>query len=83
MKRLIRLEKKRLRKATMERIREQGGISYKLFWADLKGKKKQCQIQRVREKDGMVVEKEGYVGGFGHALGRSGEGLPVRGGCSN
>ena len=41
MKRLIRLEKKRLRKATIERIREQGGTSCKLFWADLKGKEKQ------------------------------------------
>ena len=33
------------------------GSSCKLFWADLKGKKKQCQIQRVREEDGLVVEK--------------------------
>ena len=57
VKRLIRLEKKRMRKATIERIREQGGTSSKLFWADLKGKKKQCQIQRVGEEDGVVVEK--------------------------
>ena len=33
------------------------GTSCVLFWADLKGKKKQCQIQRVREENGMVVEK--------------------------
>ena len=57
MKRLIRLEKERLRKATIERIREQERISCKLFWADLKGKTKQCQIQRVRDNDGVVVEK--------------------------
>ena len=43
MKMLIRQEKKRLRKATIERIREQGRTSCKLFWEDLKGKK-QCQI---------------------------------------
>ncbi len=52
----MRLEKKRLWKA-IERIREQGGTSCLLFWADLKGKKQQCQIQRVRGEDGVVVEK--------------------------
>ena len=57
MERLIRLEKKRLRKATIEMTREQGGTSSKLFLADLRGKKKQCQIQRVEDKDGVVVEK--------------------------
>ena len=39
-----------MRKATIERIREKvgggGGTSYKLFWEDLKGKKKQSQIQK-------------------------------------
>ena len=57
MKRLISLEKKRLRKATIERIREQGETSCKLFWEDLKGMKEQCQIQRVSEEDGLVIEK--------------------------
>ena len=57
VKRLIRLETKRLRKATIEWIREQGETSCKLFWEDLKGKKKPCQIQRVRDEDGVVVEK--------------------------
>ena len=57
MRRGCRLEQKRLRKATIERIGEQGGSSCKLFWVDLKGKKKHCQIQRVREEDGVVVEK--------------------------
>ena len=38
----------------------------------------------MRDEDGVVVEnKEGCIGDFGHALGRSGEGLPGREGCSN
>ena len=41
MKRLISFEKKRQRKGTIERTREQGETSCKLFWVDLKGKKKQ------------------------------------------
>ena len=28
-------------------------------------------------------EEEGYIGGFGHASGKSGEGVLVRGGWSN
>ena len=48
---------------------------------DLKGKKKQCQIQR--DEDGVVVEKRKDIRCFGHALGRSGESRPVRGSCSN
>ena len=49
-----------------------------------KRKKKQGLIQRVSGKDGIVVEKrKDILGGFGHALGRSGKGVPVREGCSN
>ena len=55
VKRLVRLEKKRQRKTTIERTREQGRTSCKLFWADLKEKKNR-QIQRWREEDGVVVE---------------------------
>ena len=83
MKRLIRLEKKRLRKATIERIREQGETSCKLFWENLKGKKKQSSSASNRGRWGGSGEEEGYIGGFGHALGSFGQGLPVRGGCSN
>ena len=28
-----------------------------VFWVNLKGKKKQCQIQRLIDEDGVVVEK--------------------------
>ena len=57
VKRLFRLEKKRPRKATIEWIREQWRTRRKLFWEDLEGKEKQCQIQGVRDEDGVVVEK--------------------------
>ena len=55
MKRLIRLEMKRQRTATIERIRDKEGLAVSYF--GLKGKKKRCPIQRVRDEDGVVVEK--------------------------
>ena len=41
MKRLISFEKKRPKKGTIERTRQQGETSCKFFLVDLKGKKKQ------------------------------------------
>ena len=82
MKRLIRLEK-RLRKAAIKALREQAGTRCKLFWVDLKGKYTMSNSESERRRWGGSREEEGYIGGFGHALGRSGEGIPVRGGCSN
>ena len=56
----------------MERIREQAETTCMLFLVDLKGKKKQCQIQRLRDEDGVVVEKrKDILESFGHALGCS------------
>ena len=40
VKRVIQKEKKENRKRTLQRIIEQGGPSCKLFWTDLRGKKK-------------------------------------------
>ena len=58
---LIREEKNRMRKETLEKIKKQGGASSKLFWADLKGKKKQTSIASVRSENGEVVEDRGEV----------------------
>ena len=78
VKRLVRLEKKTLRKATIVRTREQGETSCKLFWEDLKGKKKQYSIQSERRRWSGSGEEEGYIGGLGQSLERSGEGTQGR-----
>ena len=59
---VIREEKRRSRKVTLERIRKQGGTSSKLFWADLKGRKKQTSIDRICDRNGEVFEGFGGVG---------------------
>ena len=41
MKRIIRKVKKELRKGTVRKIKEQGGMSCELFWTDLSGKWKE------------------------------------------
>ena len=85
------MEKKRLRKATIEKIREHGK-RLDLFLADLKGKKKH-QIQRVGDEDGVVVERRKDIlevltvhwEGLGKmSLSREDvPDVPVRRGCSN
>ena len=57
MKKVIRKEKKKNRKNKLQKIKEQGGPSCKLFWSDLRGKKKNRRITRMRGKDGAVVEE--------------------------
>ena len=58
---VIREEKRRSRKVTLERIRKQGGTSSKLFWADLKGRKKQTSIDRICDRNGEVFEDRARV----------------------
>ena len=57
VKKVIRKEKKKNRKNKLQKIKEQGGPSCKLFWSDLQGKKKNRRITRMRGKDGAVVEE--------------------------
>ena len=53
VKKLLRREKKELRRKT--KIREQGGASSKLFWSDLdKRKRKRRNIPRLKSKMGRV-----------------------------
>ena len=33
----------------MRKIKEQGGTSYKLFWADLGGKRKEGRVRRMKD----------------------------------
>ena len=40
VKKVIRKEKKKNRKNKLQKIKEQGGPSCKLFWSDLRGKRK-------------------------------------------
>ena len=51
MKKLLRREKKEMRRKTLEKIREQGGASSKLFWSDLGKKQKE-------EKEHTKIEKQ-------------------------
>ena len=72
VKRKIRKENKELRKRTMRKIREQGGTSFKLFWTDVRGKRKQQRLNRMKD-EGKIVEGEGEVRGDGKTLGRTWE----------
>ena len=60
-KRVIRKEKKENGKRMLQRIIEQGGPSCKLFWTDLRGKKKRRKITRMKGKEGAVVEETEQV----------------------
>ena len=54
--------KKEMRRKTLEKIREQGGASSKLFWSDLgKRKRKRRSIPRLKSKIGQVVESQEEV----------------------
>ena len=54
VKKLLRKEKE-MRRKTLEKIREQGGASSKLFWSDLvKIKRKRRSIPRLKSKMGRV-----------------------------
>ena len=58
MKRKIRKEQKELRKRTVDKIREQGGTSCKLFWTDVRGKRKVQRLNRMKDEEGKIVEGE-------------------------
>ena len=60
-KRKIRKEKKELRKRTMRMIREQGGTSCKLFWTDLRGKRKGKRLNRMNDRRIVEGEEEDEV----------------------
>lgn len=59
VKKLIRKEKKEMRKRVLEKIKEQGGPSCKLFWADLKlgCQSKKRSIPKVRSNSGATVDE--------------------------
>ena len=56
-----RKEKKELRKRTVRRIRVLGGMSCKLFWIDLRGKRKERRLNRMKDEEGRIVEGEDEV----------------------
>ena len=58
VKRKIKKEKKELRKRTVRKIREQGGTSCRLFWTDVRGKKKERRLNRMKDEEGRIVEGE-------------------------
>ena len=47
------IEKEKVRK-----IREQGGTSCKLFWTDVRGKRKQRKLNRMKYEERRIVEGE-------------------------
>ena len=61
MKKAVKKEKKELRKRTARKIREHGGTSCKLFWTDLRGKRKERRVKRMKDGEGRMVEGEGEV----------------------
>ena len=62
VKKLLRRERKEMRRKTLKKIREQGGASSKLFWSDLVGRKrKRRSIPRLKSKMGQVVESQEEV----------------------
>ena len=62
VKKLLRREKKEMKRKTLENIREQGGSSSKLFWSDLgKRKRKRRSIPRLKSKMGRAVESQEEV----------------------
>ena len=53
VKKLLRRERKELRRKILKKIREQGGASSKLFWSDLvRRKRKGKSIPRMKSKIG-------------------------------
>ncbi len=61
VKKVIRKEKKENRKRTLDKIKEQGGPSCKLFWSDLRGKKKRPKVLRMKKPGGEVVDEPEQV----------------------
>ena len=59
MKKLIRKEKKEMRKRTLRKIKEQGRPSCKLFWSDLKGgyRNKKRNILRLKSRSGKTIDE--------------------------
>ena len=45
----------------MRKIREKDGMSYKLLWTDMKGKRKQRRLNRMKDEEGRIVEGEDEV----------------------
>ena len=45
----------------MREIRDQGGTSCKLFWTDLRGKRKQRRVRRMKDDEGKMVVGEDEV----------------------
>ena len=53
MKKLLKREKKEMRRKTLKKIREQGGASSKVLWSDLvRRKRKRRSIPRLKSKMG-------------------------------
>ena len=55
------MEEKRNCGKRLRRIKEHGGTSCKLFWSNLRGMKKNRMMERLKAKDGGVVEGEDEV----------------------
>ena len=45
----------------MSKIRGPGGTSCKLLWTDVRGKRKQQRLNRMKDEEGRVVEGEDEV----------------------
>ena len=45
----------------MRKIREQGGTSCKLFWTDLRGKRKKRRMSRMKDDERRMVEGKDEV----------------------
>ena len=62
----------------MSKIREQGGTSCKLFCTDVRGKRKQQRLNRMKDEEERVVEGKDQVlavmARYCEELGRSSEG---------
>ena len=54
-------EKKELRKRRWRKIREQGDMSCILFWTDVRGKRKERRLNRMKDEEERIVEEEGEV----------------------
>ena len=50
-----------MRKRILRKIRERGGTSYKLFWTDVRGKRKERRLNRMKDEEGRIVEEEDEV----------------------
>ena len=50
MERKIRKEKKELRKRSVRKTTGQDGTSCKLFWTDVRGKRKQRRFNRMKDE---------------------------------